>query len=379
MSAQHELPDPPSDAISSLRFSPAGNKLAVSSWDRTISIYHHSPDSETPFVRQTGIQCRAPILDVCWGDDDTTLFAVGLDQDVRLLHTTEGGDNDHQQEVLSTHSAPSNKLVYTRHHSLLISTSWDGTMHIHHPATHQYIRVRLPAKPFALSLTTTRLVVAMADRQVSVYDLPALRALLDQTGGSTAREDLLDIHPWQHRESSLKFMTRALSCMPDGSGFATSSIEGRVGVEWFDPEDQKRSYAFKCHRQTSTVPAATTAGGGDGEGEEGAEQQQQEEIDIVYPVNALAFHPLHGTFATGGGDGVVALWDANTKRRVKQYGRLGASIAALDFSPDGGSFLAVAASPGFEDGQEDAEPDPSQVRVFVRMLAEGEAKGKPAK
>ncbi|KAI7278787.1 putative nuclear pore complex subunit [Hortaea werneckii] len=381
MSALHELPDPPSDAISSLRFSPAGNKLAVSSWDRTVSIYHHSPDSEAPFVRQTGIQCRAPILDVCWGDDDTTLFAVGLDQDVRLLHTE--ADNP-DQEVLSTHTAPSNKLVYSRDHSLLISTSWDSTMHIHHPPTHQYIRVRLAAKPFALSLTSSRLVVAMAERKVSVYDLHALRALLDQTGGSSAREDLLDVTPWQQRESSLKFMTRALSCMPDGTGFATSSIEGRVGVEWFDPEDQKRTYAFKCHRQTSTVPASASAAEG-AEGPEGGvageeDQQAQQEIDIVYPVNALSFHPLHGTFATGGGDGVVALWDANTKRRIKQYGKLGASIAALDFSShDGGSFLAVAASPGFEDGQEDTEPDPSLVRVFVRVLAEGEAKGKPAK
>ncbi|KAI7139619.1 putative nuclear pore complex subunit [Hortaea werneckii] len=377
MSALHELPDPPSDAISSLRFSPAGNKLAVSSWDRTVSIYHRSADSEYPFVRQTGIQCRAPILDVCWGDDDTTLFAVGLDQDVRLLHAE--ADNP-DQEVLSTHSAPSNKLVYSRHHSILISTSWDGTMHIHHPPTHQYIRVRLAAKPFALSLTPSRLVVAMADRKVSVYDLHALRALLDQTGGSTAREDLLDVAPWQQRESSLKFMSRALSCMPDGTGFATSSIEGRVGVEWFDPEDQKRTYAFKCHRQTSTVPAAAAEGSAEaGVADEEQQQQQQQEIDIVYPVNALSFHPLHGTFATGGGDGVVALWDANTKRRIKQYGKLGASISALDFSPDGGSFLAVAASPGFEDGQEDTEPDPALVRVFVRVLAEGEAKGKPAK
>ncbi|KAI7479458.1 putative nuclear pore complex subunit [Hortaea werneckii] len=372
MSALHELPDPPSDAISSLRFSPAGNKLAVSSWDRTVSIYHHSPDTEPPFVRQTGIQCRAPILDVCWGDDDTTLFAVGLDQDVRLLHAE--ADNP-DQEVLSTHSAPSNKLVYSHHHSLLISTSWDSTMHIHHPPTHQYIRVRLPAKPFALSLTPSRLVLAMADRKVSVYDLHALRALLDQTGGSSAREDLLDITPWQQRESSLKFMSRALSCMPDGTGFATSSIEGRVGVEWFDPEDQKRTYAFKCHRQTGIVPADAA-----GEGAEGGNAgEDQQEIDIVYPVNALSFHPLHGTFATGGGDGVVALWDANTKRRIKQYGKLGASISALDFSPDGGSFLAVAASPGFEDGQEDTEPDPALVKVFVRVLAEGEAKGKPAK
>ena len=101
-------------------------------------------------------------------------------------------------------------------------------------------------------------------------------------------------------------------------------------------------------------------------------------MDIVYPVNALAFHPVHGTFATGGGDGVVALWDAQTKRRVRQYQTLGASVAALDFSPDG-RFLAIGVSPGFEDGKEDEEMDRSLVKVVVRELTENEAKGKAAK
>ncbi len=39
---------------------------------------------------------------------------------------------------------------------------------------------------------------------------------------------------------------------------------------------QAKKYAFKCHRRT-----------------EGGR-------DTVYPVNAIAFAPFHGTFATGG-------------------------------------------------------------------------------
>jgi len=65
-------------------------------------------------------------------------------------------------------------------------------------------------------------------------------------------------------------MTRTVRCMPNAQGYASSSIEGRVAVEFFDPSDesQKRKYAFKCHRSTE---------GG---------------VDVIYPVNALAFHPM---------------------------------------------------------------------------------------
>lgn len=143
--------------------------------------------------------------------------------------------------------------------------------------------------------------------------------------------------------------------MPNDAGYASSSIEGRVAVEWFDPSatSQARKYAFKCHRQTSP-----------------------EGVDVVYPVNTLAFHPIHGTFASGGGDGFVALWDGVAKRRIRQYQRYAASVAALSFSGDG-RFLAVAISPGFEDGRE-GEGE-GAVKVFVRELGDTEAKGKGAK
>ena len=152
-------------------------------------------------------------------------------------------------------------------------------------------------------------------------------------------------------------MTRAVACMPNDAGYASSSIEGRVAVEWFDPspESQARKYAFKCHRQSSP----------DGSG------------DVVYPVNALAFHPVHGSFASGGGDGVVALWDGVAKRRIRQYQRYTASVAALAFSADG-KYLAVGISPGFEDGKEDYSLA-DVTKIFVRELGENEAKGKSQK
>jgi cell cycle arrest protein BUB3 len=43
--------------------------------------------------------------------------------------------------------------------------------------------------------------------------------------------------------------------------------------------------------------------------------------DIIYPVNAIAFHPIHGTFATGGSDGIVNVWDGANKKRLCQLRR----------------------------------------------------------
>ena len=75
------------------------------------------------------------------------------------------------------------------------------------------------------------------------------------------------------RFSSLHVISpKSVDCKCDWvTGYASSSIEGRVAVEFFDPsqEVQNRKYAFKCHRRVI-----------DG-------------VDTVYPVNALAFHPVY--------------------------------------------------------------------------------------
>lgn len=363
---QQELSSPPEDAISAVKFAPGSStRLLVSSWDRNVYLYDTSDGPEGRLISK--FEHRAPVLDVCWGKDDNEAFSAGLDCDVRrfvqelylaarrheltmCLRRINLETGEHS--VLSSHDAGVKSVVYSPENKILISGSWDQTLHIHFPQdpSHTPSTVPLPEKPFSLSLTETKLVVAMAARAVNIYELKSLATLASQA--SQDPPNTLEVEPWQRRESSMKFMTRAVACMPNDAGYASSSIEGRVAVEWFDPsqESQARKYAFKCHRQ------------------------QIDGVDVVYPVNALAFHPVHGTFASGGGDGVVALWDGIAKRRIKQYQKYAASIASLCFSGDG-KYLAVGVSPGFEDGQEDIVIQ-GKVQIWIRELGDDEAKGK---
>lgn len=88
---------------------------------------------------------------------------------------------------------------------------------------------------------------------------------------------------------------------------------------------QKKAFSFKCHREKN----ATT------------------QSDIIYAVNAIAFHPRFGTFATGGGDSCVFLWDGESKNRLRSVRGYPTSVSSLAFSASG-TKLAIAASYAFE-------------------------------
>ena len=163
----------------------------------------------------------------------------------------------------------------------------------------------------------TKLVIGTSERHVDIYDIRNLSV------------------PEQQRESVLKFQTRCIRCFPDGQGYASSSIEGRVAIEYFDPdpEIQKLKYAFKCHRTVRQQPG-------------------QPKTDVVHPVNVIEFHPTFGTFATGGGDGRVNIWDGKNKKRICQFPTFPTSISALSFSSSG-TKLAIAVSYTFEEGEKE--------------------------
>jgi cell cycle arrest protein BUB3 len=192
-----------------------------------------------------------------------------------------------------------------------------------------------------------RLVIALASRLFHIFDVRKMDT------------------PEQTRESSLKFLTRALACMSDGQGhlhsssfevqkstysllpgYATASVEGRIAVEYFDPAPaiQEKKYAFKCHRQTI------------------------DDVDHVWPVNALAFHPTYNTFASGGSDATVSIWDHKVKKRLRQYTRYNAPVAALAFSADGAR-LAVGASYTWDAGEEGTRTA-ERPSLFVREVGE---------
>ena len=108
----------------------------------------------------------------------------------------------------------------------------------------------------------------------------------------------------------------------------------------------KKKYAFKCHRIN----------------------------DTIYPVNAIAFHPIHGTFATGGADGTVVTWDANNKKKLCSIVKCPTSIACLAFNATGNQ-LAIASSYTFEEG----ERDHPREEIYVRDVLDSEVRPKAKK
>ena len=274
----------------------------------------------------------APALDAAFQDaQGSTVFSGGLDETVRCFDVA----TSQQTAVLGKHEGIVRCIEWLSEKGLVASGAWDKTMRLWDPRASDggVSTIALPGKAYSMSVSTSsRIVVATSGRSIVVFDVRAL--------GSAS------VEPEQLRESSLKHQTRCVRCFPDGSGFAISSIEGRVGMEFFDPSEdvQTRKYAFKCHRRV------------------------EDDKDMIYPVNALAFNAKYGTFATGGGDGVVNIWDGEHKKRICQISGYATSISALAFNAQA-DMLAIAESYTWEQGEK-ANPPPDA--IYLRHLSEKE-------
>ncbi|PPQ70230.1 hypothetical protein CVT24_013088 [Panaeolus cyanescens] len=300
---------PPFDTISSLQFSPRNSEqLLVSSWDTTVRLYDISSTSSRKLEVRAKFDHRAAVLACSFSADGTRAYSGGLDTSVRELNL-----ETEKITALGQHGDSISSMTYIASTQTLITGSWDRTLRLWDSRlpNAQQASFSTPERVYAIDHVNNTLVVAMASRLFHVYDIRKMDA------------------PAQQRESSLKYMTRSLSCMPDGQGYATGSVEGRIAVEYFDPSPamQEKKYAFKCHRQTI------------------------DDVDHVWPVNALAFHPPFNTLASGGSDGVVSLWDHKIKKRLRQYPKLPGPVAALAFNGDG-TKLAVGVSYIWDEGDE---------------------------
>ncbi|KAG8335465.1 mitotic spindle checkpoint protein Bub3 [Homalodisca vitripennis] len=204
--------------------------------------------------------------------------------------------NSNSESVLGSHDNAIRAVEYSSEVNGILTGSWDATVKMWDPRASRCVgNYTQPDKVYTMSLCGEKFVVGTAGRKVYVWDLRNMGYIQ------------------QRRESSLKYQTRCIRCFPNKQGYVLSSIEGRVAVEYLDTgaEMQKKKYAFKCHRL-----------------KEGG-------IEKIYPVNAISFHQGYNTFATGGSDGYVNIWDGQNKKRLCQFHRYNASIASLCFSHDG--------------------------------------------
>ncbi|KAH9815526.1 WD40-repeat-containing domain protein [Melampsora americana] len=376
-SKEYELTNP-EDVISSIKFHPSKpNLLLSSSWDKTVKFFNLESSNPTEPVQV--YPHPSPILDISFGSgkNEGKAYTGSLDRGIREidLESSTTTTTNHQtmglnrgpNRVISTHEDAVKCVHYSTQHDILITGSWDRSVILQDPrlvsnssATNQFdstksnllILPNLPSKVYSLDTSDNKLVVAMGNRKIWIWDLRKLNEVVERVkevyesrkkGGLNLNEfdeRILPPPPSQERESSLKFMTRSIKCMPNGQGYTSTSIEGRVAVEFFDPspEIQSKKYAFKCHRQTI------------------------DKVDTIYPVNALAFHPQSiRYFATGGGDSMVSIWDSAAKKRLRQLPKYPASISSLAFNCDG-SKLAIACSLIEEEGTVPTKSDSNETQ-----------------
>jgi len=314
-----ELNPAPSDGITSLRIK--DNKLLlVSSWDTSVRLYDLELRQQKGLYHQ-----KAAVLD-CTFVSSNQAYSGGLDKTLKSYDLTTG-----HERVVGSHNGAVKCVEYSTFLGAVVTGSWDGTIALWDARGGQIGSFLQPDKVYTMSVVNEKLVVGTAGRNVIVYDLRNMA------------------EPEQRRESSLKFQTRCIRAYPNGTGYALSSIEGRVAMEYFDPnpEAQAKKYAFKCHRTSN------------------------EGIETIYPVNCIAFHQGYGTFATGGGDGIVNTWDGQNKKRLNQYHKYPTSIAAMAFSEDG-SILAIASSYTFEEGDKEHPAD----QIYIRNVQDHEVRPK---
>ena len=241
--------------------------------------------------------------------DHKTTFSAGCDGTVRMWDVTQG-PNAVQQ--IGKHDQPVRCMKWMPELNLLATGSWDKSIRFwdcRQPTPAQTFQ--LSERVYAMDTRGKILVCGTADKQLSVWP--------DVTLGANQKIE--------YKTPLNDFQTRCISIFHDHSGFAVGSIEGRVGIEYFDEVEQKskkggvklpnaKSFVFKCHRDKQDI----------------------------FGVNCLDFYSKHNDkFLTGGGDGSLYWWDKKARNRlaIKDKFKTNATIVDAKFSPNGSSMFYV--------------------------------------
>ena len=204
-----------------------------------------------------------------------------------------------QTTQVAAHDAPIRSIGVAEHSNspLLVTGSWDKTV------KYWDLRSDRPAgtltcqdRIYSLDVRDKLLVIGTADRWVDVVNL-------NEPGKF-----------YKTMQSPLKWQTRCVSTFTDSTGYAVGSIEGRCAIQYIEEKDSNNSFSFKCHRKA---------------GKDNAD---------VFSVNAISFHPVHGTFSTAGSDGSFHFWDKDAKHRLKAFPETGQTISSTAFSRTGNIF-----------------------------------------
>lgn len=317
----------PDDGVTSVRFNHDSTSLLFSTWAGSLRI--HSSTTGTLLSEAKPHACA--LLCASWTSSDNGILAGTLDG--KLLYSAVRESTLSAYECVGVHSSGSAiRCVLpsppSGSASLTATGGWDGHVRLWDVKSEAAVAsLSVGGKVFGGSTCGPNgFVFITSERHVVILDTRKPSELLhDRPAGV------------------FHYQLRSVSSPPDGKSYVVGGTDGRVAIDYFDMQP---TFSFRCHRV-------------DG---------------LAFPVNCVRHSARTGAFATGGGDGHIAIWDGAARKRIAQFSRYPTSIADIDFSNDSRS-MAVAVSYTFEDGEKDHPPD----EVLVRPLEEAHIATKKSK
>uniref|UniRef100_A0A3B4AX01 Rae1 protein homolog n=1 Tax=Periophthalmus magnuspinnatus TaxID=409849 RepID=A0A3B4AX01_9GOBI len=284
-----EVSSPPDDSISCLAFSPPtlpGNFLIGGSWANDVRCWEVQDNGQT--VPKAQQMHTGPVLDACWSDDGSKVFTASCDKTAKMWDL-----NSNQAMQIA-------QLCYDRQ----LGQNTEGTLFWDTRSPNPMMSLQMPERCYCADVVYPMAVVATAERGLIVYHL--------------------ENQPSEFRriDSPLKHQHRCVAIFKDKqnkpTGFALGSIEGRVAIHYINPPNPaKDNFTFKCHRSNGTNTSTP---------------------QDIYAVNAISFHPVHGTLATVGSDGRFSFWDKDARTKLKTSEQLDQPITACCFNHNGNIF-----------------------------------------
>lgn len=333
-----EVTSPPDDSVSSLAFSPPSlpqNFLIAGSWDNNVRCWEVEQSGKT--IPKSIQSMEGPVLDVCWSDDGTKVFMASCDKQVKAWDLASN-----QAIQVAAHDAPVKTCHWVQggSYSCLMTGSWDKTLKFWDTRTpNPIMTINLPERVYCVDVDYPMAVVGTAGRSIIVYQLEGKP------------------QEFKRMESPLRYQNRCIAIFRDKkkqpSGFAIGSVEGRVAIQNVTSVSPKDNFSFKCHRVSVNSSS---------------------ECQDIYPVNDIAFHPVHGTFATVGSDGTMSFWDKDARTKLKPFEPLDQPIVACAFNHSGHIF-AYAASYDWSKGHEYYNPAKKSAIFLKSCFEEMKARG----
>ncbi|KAH6639697.1 Poly(A)+ RNA export protein [Boeremia exigua] len=327
----------PTDSIQDLQFSPANDFLAVASWDKKVYIYEVAGNGANG---KWLFECQGHVLGLGWSKDGSRVAAgdsTGHLNIVDFRNVAASGQVQAQQAKAHEEAIKCVRWFQTGGQDYVATGSWDKTVKFWDlKGAAAVATLQCQDRVYSMDIKDQLLVVATAERHINMINLNEPTKI------------------YKTIISPLKWQTRVVSCFTDASGFAVGSIEGRCAIQYVEDKDTTLNFSFKCHRQ---------------------QDPSQRDVAKVYSVNAISFHPQHGTFSTAGSDGTFHFWDKDAKHRLKGYPEVGGSITATAFSRNGDIF-AYAVSYDWSKGFSGNTPQ-YPIKIKLHPVIGDECKPRP--